>query len=238
VNGELLWAFEVQNLTFGYSEGWSMHIDDDESIYVAGDFSGNMDFAIGDEVVTADAGDTQDIFLVEYNTNGEFQSVLSIGGGVDATVEVGGMAVNSLNQFVLGGRFTGTVDFDPGAGEELRESEEGLSSAFILILDESGNFLDITTINSDTDQGRFLDIDDLRIDADDNILVQGSFIGKVDFDPSASSEALVGNVGSLFSATCLLKMDSDLTYQWVRWVDGGSFVIRLLVCQIQEDFIL
>ncbi|MEM9052871.1 MAG: SBBP repeat-containing protein, partial [Bacteroidota bacterium] len=229
-SGTLLWEIEITNSSFiGYAEGFFIHVDEEnDEFVVSGTFEGEVDFDPSANDFEIDAGENRDVFLVKYSTEGEFIWAKSITG--DEASTVGGMAVSSTDQIVLGGRFLGTVDFDPNAGEQLLTSEGGLSS-FVLILDQDGNYVNASTLNTPDDSGTFSRVDHLKIDGDDNIVVVGDFSGTVDFDSSPDSEANLEN--QPFNDFCILKIDMDFNYIWVRQLVGFSLSIRTI--EVNQD---
>src|SRR5690606_25273640 len=79
------------------------------------------------------------------------------------------------------GVFSGTVDFDPGAGTFNLTGPGG--EVFISILDQNGDFITARRMGGASyDSGSAI-----TLDAQDNILITGSFNETADFDPELTS---------------------------------------------------
>lgn len=92
-----------------------------------------------------------------------------------------GLGVDSSGNIYVTGTFDGTVDFDPGSGEEIR-TYASLSDLYLSKFDSNGDFQWVYTRGVDnTNVGFGIDFDD-----NDNVLVTGigshMFLGKVSPD--------------------------------------------------------
>ncbi|MEN9440201.1 MAG: hypothetical protein RLZ33_277, partial [Bacteroidota bacterium] len=83
------------------------------------------------------------------------------------------------NSFIVG-QFTGTVDFDPGAGVQNLTSAGG-SDVFILKLNSAGNYSFVKRVGGGGEDIAY----DVAVDGNGIIYVTGSFEITVDFDPGA-----------------------------------------------------
>jgi Secretion system C-terminal sorting domain/Beta-propeller repeat len=139
---------------------------------------------------------------------------------------VGGTAYNAGNAMALDadgnvfttGFFTGTGDFNPGAGTATLTSV-GSDDIFISKLDSTGNFVWAIQMG-----GTALDHAlSLAIDASGNIYIIGEFQGTADFNPGTGVANLVSLGGyDIFIA----KYDNDGNYMWAKQmgsanIDGG-----------------
>jgi hypothetical protein len=120
--------------------------------------------------------------------------------------------VDSKGNVYTSGYFSGTVDFDPGAGTAIFTSL-GNSDMFISKLDASGNFVwakQIGGLYNDLAYG-------IALDGAGNVYATGSFMGTVDFDPGAGVANLDG-LGLAF----ILKLDASGNYVWAKKFTAGS----------------
>lgn len=126
-----------------------------------------------------------------------------------------GLAVDDGQSVITTGWFSGTVDFDPGAGVANRSSNGG-EDIYVLKLDGNGQFLWVLTFGgSGSDRGY-----DIVTDNAANIYVSGNFSSTVDFQPGPGidTRTAVGNWDAFF-----LKIDFLGNYQWVRsWGGNGD----------------
>lgn len=116
----------------------------------------------------------------------------------------------SGNVYMSGTFSSNTIDLDPGNGFRY-STREGLDDLFIVKLDRSGKFLwAITYGTSQTESGT-----QIEVDKQNNILISGSYYGRMDLDPGPKQDLQgVNNVRSAF----LVKLDSTGKYIW-----GHSF---------------
>lgn len=126
-----------------------------------------------------------------------------------------GLAVDDGQSVITTGWFSGTVDFDPGAGVANRSSNGG-EDIYVLKLDGNGQFLWVLTFGgTGSDRGY-----DIVTDNAASIYVSGNFSSVVDFQPGPGidTRTAVGSWDAFF-----LKIDFLGNYQWVRsWGGNGD----------------
>ena len=105
-----------------------------------------MDFDPGAGTFNLTASNVyNDIFISKLDASGNFVWAKSIGGSNEDRGY--SIATDASGNVYISGQFSGTVDFDPGAG--IFELTSELSSdTFILKLDASGNFVWAKTMNA------------------------------------------------------------------------------------------
>lgn len=123
------------------------------------------------------------------------------------------IAVDDAGNVYTTGRFSGTVDFDPGAGTTVLAG--GFFDIFIQKTDAAGNFLWARTVGGiGIDGGFSITVDDLG-----NVYTTGFFEGTVDFDPGAGTANLVSN-GDV--DVFVLKLDAAGNFLWAKNFGGAS----------------
>lgn len=124
------------------------------------------------------------------------------------------IATDALGDVYITGSFSGTVDFNPGAGT-FTLTATGDQDAFITKSDASGNFLWAVKIG-----GLYSDFGfGIAVDTSGNVYVTGSFGLTVDFDPGAGTSELTALGGNdIF----ILKLDASGNFIWVKRVGGTS----------------
>lgn len=205
-NGDLAWAFSLGCVTSGAGTG--IATDAAGNVYVAGYFSGTVDFDPGPGTTNLTAGGR---FLCKYDTNGNLIWALALAStlSVDLT-----MAVDAADNLYLAGGFSGTADFDPGAGT-FNMTSAGSTDIFILKLSSAGNFIWARRMGS-----TLLDrANALALDVSGNVHITGTFNGTVDFDPGAGTANLT-SAGA--TDAFILKLDNAGNYLWARRVGGTS----------------
>lgn len=209
-NGNFLWA-----RAFGESnnEEGKMNLDAAGNVLITGFYSGTVDFDPGVGVMNLSAVSNLDAFLLKLDTNGNFVWVKGFGGS--GYEEGRSLAVDGLGNMYVTGYFSGTTDFDPGAGV-FNLTSSGQGDIFVVKLDVNGDFLWAKNVGGTSDdQASSLELDDLE-----NVYVSGTFRATVDFDPGVN----VANATSLGNDDCfILKLDANGNYVWSAKAGGTSF---------------
>ncbi len=121
----------------GYEEVNSIAINSNK-LLVSGKFRGTVDFDTqNDGGELSNNNDDQNTFIVSFDNNGIFSWVKSLEGGDSTTNKI---KFDSTGNIFLGGKFAGTVDFDPSSGVN-SSSATGFGNAFLLKLDNNGNYI-------------------------------------------------------------------------------------------------
>lgn len=236
-NGNLLWEVFVGDLAFGIdgaAEGLYATIDSEESIYTLGTFEGTIDMDYGDEDVEVTSQGNDDIFLVKYDTDGNYLWYKSFGG--TSFEDVSGITFNSQNELIISGRYNETVDFDPNEGEFLSTADG--TAGFILKLTAEGDFIDFIDIEEDIEDGSAI-IQSMAVDAADNIFIVGRFSGEVDFDFDDESEFILNNTSSDFSSDgFVLKLTNEFEFLWVYGFLTTNFFNHGIDVSIDEGLLI
>jgi hypothetical protein len=127
-SGTLLWTRTITNIQ-------SLAVTPNGDIYITGGFTGTVNFnSWGAGYPMTSAGNT-DIFVSKLNANGDFVWAQRIGDvGADSATQI---SLDTLGHIYLTGKFTGSVDFDPGPSISLLNA----GTDFILKLETSGNYV-------------------------------------------------------------------------------------------------
>jgi hypothetical protein len=163
----------------GSNWGFGLTVDDGGNVISTGWFMGTVDFNPGSGIVNRTSVGGEDVYVQKLDVNGDFVWAVSFGGsssdrGYDIITDNGG------NVYVSG-NFTGTVDFDPGAGV-FQRTAQGNWDAFVVKLDYLGNFVWARTFGgSGADYGYAITLSDSGF-----VYTAGMFQGTVDFDPGTA----------------------------------------------------
>ena len=192
--------------------GYSIAVDASGNVYTTGFFTGTVDFDPGVGTSNLTSAGNQDIFVSKLDASGNFLWAKSIGStGSDYSY---GIAVDASGNVYTTGYFTGTADFDPGAGTSNLTSA-GSGDIFISKLDASGNFVWAKIFGSTgIDQSNAITVDALG-----NVYTTGYFQGTVDFDPNAGTSNLTSN-GSF--DVFISKLDASGNYVWAKNMGGSG----------------
>jgi hypothetical protein len=152
--------------------------DSDGNIVVAGYFNGTVDFDPGERVETLTAIVSSEMFIAKFAPTGNYLWAKRIGGtGADRGLNI---AVDSSGNIYSTGKFTGTVDFNPGGQAGVLTSDSSSEDVFISKYNPSGSFLWAKRIGgAGADRGL-----NLAVDSSGNVYSAGYFSGpSVDFNP-------------------------------------------------------
>jgi len=181
--GNFLWARRMGGTGWDYACGIALAADG--SVYTSGYFYETADFGTTNLISVGDA----DIFACKLDASGNFLWARRMGGaGYDAGF---GMAVAGDGTIYTTGYFSGTVDFDPGAGTQNLTSA-GYGDVFLSQLDSDGNFASAGQMGGAGDDCGY------GVAASENgcIYTVGSFYDTSDFDPGAGTFNLTSAGGS------------------------------------------
>jgi PKD repeat protein len=166
--------------------GKQIELDSDENIIVCGTFEQTADFNPGTSTnnLISNSNNT-DVFVAKYDgTSGDYVWAKAFTGPNDLD-EAKGLAVDMDNNVYVGGDYYGTIDFAWGTNNfEMTASIFG--SAFLVKLESNGNFIWAQNINP----GNEALCADVVVNADNDIIMFGSFTSPFDFDFNASVVSL------------------------------------------------
>ena len=198
-----------------YSElGNTITTDAAGNVYVAGTFSGNVDFDPGPGTAFLFGSTNGDIFFAKYDANGNYVFAKAINGSPNKEPKT--IALDATGNIFIAGYFQSNVDFDPGAGF-VSLTSAGSDDIFIAKYDVNGNYVFVKQIGgtgSDRANG-------MMLDGSGNIFIAGNYTGAVDFDPSAAVASLSSSGGSqdIFFA----KYDASGNYLFAKGTGGTGF---------------
>lgn len=198
------WA--IQSDGTGKVEFVGITQDINNDFIVVANFSNTVDVDPGPALVNFTSSGFDDILVMKFSSVGSLIWAKKWGGGL--MDKVSSVAVDSNQQIVITGYFSGIMDADPGPGVN-NLSSAGVEDVFLIKLDSNGNHIWSRKFGgSNADMAT-----DLIITANHNLMVTGSFTNTVDFDPGAGS-ALVSSAG--LTDAFIIRFDSNGIYQWVK----------------------
>lgn len=157
----------------GNDEGYDIAADGCDFVYVTGDLI---------------IDDNQDAFLCKYSTSGSLLQAVTWGG--EAMDQGRSVSVDCQGVASVAGIFGGAVDFNPGSGEYIRESN-GDADVFLSRFDATGEFKWARTWGSTLDEMG----NGVAADQFGNVCITGYFKNEVDFDPGPSVDPHASNGG-------------------------------------------
>ena len=175
VNGTALWARRLGGAQT--DNGLGVAVDSHGDVVVTGNFYGVADFGGPAPLTSADAYHA-DIFLAKYRaSDGAWLWARQIGStNYDSGNAV---AVDSADNILLTGSFTGTVNF--GGPGSLTSAHAAASDAFVAKYTSSGGYLWAQRFGGPTGVFTGTSGTALVVDGSDNVAVTGKFQSTVDF---------------------------------------------------------
>ncbi|HMI79126.1 MAG TPA: SBBP repeat-containing protein, partial [Ferruginibacter sp.] len=137
VSGNFVWAKSIGSQST-FDEGNAIAVDGAGNVYITGTFGMACDFDPGPGIFSIDP-DYWSAYVLKLNTFGDFvwaKYMKTDNFGSDGY----SIKVDQSGNVYLGGTFDGLVDFDPGPGVYILQSN-GNVDGFICKLDISGNFI-------------------------------------------------------------------------------------------------
>jgi hypothetical protein len=198
----------------------------DGSIVVAGSFAGQADLdptaAAAIQNFPTDTVSSTSVgrpFVSRLDPNGNPRwTVFYDGGGWPGGDQPPLVATGLDHSVFLAGDLHGTVDFDPGPGQDLRTAPTDSSLGYVTKLSEQGEEVFTWTL----DGARVAHVVPFP---HGELLVYGSFEGKVDFDPGPASDVRSARLEDAFLV--MLNEDGTLDAPAVTFGGAGGADVRL-----------
>ncbi|HET6244691.1 MAG: SBBP repeat-containing protein [Bacteroidetes bacterium] len=199
-NGNLKWANRSGSASAEWANG--IAVDKKGNCYATGVFRSNC--AFGSTVVNAIGN--SDAFVIKYDSLGNIVW-LKQAGGSSAGVTAESVAVDSLGNVYITGKFSYTVSFDT----IVLTSNSNSADIFLAKYDSLGNCLWVQQYGgSGDDTGNAI-----KIDLNGNVIFTGHFSGTATFDITALSSFGGWDI-------FLSKINSDGVLQWVKNIGGSG----------------
>lgn len=160
----------------GNTSATQVGVDAAGNIYLAGEFSGTVDFSEGAGADLRTSLGNTDAYVAKYSPLGELQWVQTWGNAYFN--DVNGMAVDAAgNVHIIGTFLNLPVDFDPGPDVELRTPKS--ADSYLLKLNSDGEFQYVDTWGAGFYQ--YSVPEDVGVDAAGNAYVLMNYTSHMDF---------------------------------------------------------
>jgi hypothetical protein len=197
-----------------YSKGNSLATDAIGNIYVTGSFYNTHDFNPGAGTANLSSNGGADIFAAKYGPTGNYIFAIGIGAGGDDYAS--SIVIDNSGNVYLAGNYKGNVDFDPGSGTFILNSNDLVNSEnFISKYNSSGDFIYAKSFGWVGDDL----LTSMAIDNSDNIYVTGILCSTIDFDPDSGTADLTANI---WRETFLAIYDASGNYLYAAAVGAGN----------------
>ena len=193
---------------------WDLAIDSENNIIVLGQTDNLVTMEANLETPIA-VSNPESNYIAKYTGDRQLQWVYNFESG--SSIRAGNIAVDSNNEIIITGWFTGFADFDAGPGTSY-ESAQGQGDPFIVKLNSNGEFLWDAIFT-----GPALNVESiwaLDVDQNGDIVAVGEFEGDVDFDPS-DGVYMVSNIASTGdSKVFVVKLNASGNLTWAKKLGG------------------
>jgi hypothetical protein len=145
-------------------------VDDSGNVYTVGWFLVGGDFDPGPGTYSLSATPGYNVFISKLDSSGKFLWARAVAGTAGSAYVYGrSIALDDVGSVYISGRFSGTVDFDPGP---LTHSKTVASyeEAYILKLDHTGAFVWVQTLAAN---GVAVDANAITVDGIGNVYITG-----------------------------------------------------------------
>ncbi len=203
-------------------------IDSSQDIYVAGRFSGTLDF---DSESSADnlstLGTHEDLFVAKYSGSGTFISAMSskAAGNNAAT----GVVVDKDNNVYVSGYYSDSIDIDLSAGKFMLYSHDRISASsinsFIAKYDPEGGLVWAKGVGGH----RQVYVSNMAINSSDEIYVCGSFTDTL----AATNGEIMTRLDN--TNQYIAKYTTDGHNLWTKTTISGSSVINFYALKFDEN---
>jgi hypothetical protein len=225
-NGDLLWAKNVGGT--GYVNCSAVVIGGN-FIYVAGKYTSTIDFdpSASTSNLTSANGTYEAAYLAKYDLNGTLLITKSIDGDTD--LKINGLNFNN-NQLIVSGNFSGAVDFDPSTSTLNLSSNGGIDifiSRYSTLLTPLWAY-NIGGTGNDTCYSQ-------TVTSTGELIIAGSYLNTVDFDPSASANVLVNtqsNNPQIIQNTFIAKYSTSGGFVWAKDIGAKVYPFGLITSSI------
>ncbi|MFZ1689383.1 MAG: T9SS type A sorting domain-containing protein [Flavobacteriales bacterium] len=233
-DGEFIWARD-----FGTgpdeSRGYSIALDAAGNIFTTGYFRGTVDFDPDTSTFNMTSVGTWNVFYNKMDPDGNLVWVKSLPISTTTYHVDGGygkkISIDQDGNMLTTGRYSGTIDFDPGVGVTQLTST-GLYDIYVSKYTTNGELVWAKSLGgAEHDEGY-----GIAAHADGSVLAVGTFQQTADFDPGANALDLVsvgdddmfilnldGN-GDLLSAASMGGTDIDRAYALASSSTGAIYL--------------
>lgn len=246
VNGVFQYGFPMSYND--YYSGGSLEMDD-FATFIETDFEGNI-FARGlvvgsgvdfdpssnSEILGSDPPHNAKTFIVKYDSLSNYQW----GFTLDSIENRGRITADNSGNCYITATNIGTTDLDPSMGTALFTTQN-LSTGLVAKYDPLGNYLWAFQLENLSNFSRS-NAEDIVVDSSGNVLISGSYIGDIDFDPSPSqfilSNPLVGDWWLTKQKTFLAKYDPNGNLIWAVDFGGMRSEVMSLAVNSNDDIFI
>ena len=201
-----------------YELGFQTAVDSKGKVYLLGLYYGRIELNSSGDTISY-RFDRPKYFIQKLDADGNqiwFKNLIKMNSGFSNYHA--NLFIDTQDNLYISGLFTGKVDADPGPGiYEIDSGNSRSSDAFLLKLDEHGNFVWAQQLESKTFGEEY--IDEIAVDSLGNVYMAGYYRHEVDFDPGPMDYVLK-SAGK--QEAFILKVDANGNFLWVKTLEGAE----------------
>lgn len=180
-------------------------VDASGNTYISGTFKGAVDFDPGPNTLYFVSMSFTTTFLVKLDQNGSLVWAKHFNGnGVSSKA----LEFDKQGNIVMLGAFSGVVDFNPSDSTVFNMYALLGQNTYVVKLNPTGELVNAFCTNGEGNTLPFA----FELDANDNVIVCGTFQGKVDFDPGLNTHIVIPSAGTDYY---VVKYSATGEYKWV-----------------------
>ena len=247
--GDFIWAKQLKGTETSNNDINSIRVDQNENVYLAGQFGGAVDFDPGEEELILESHSgaaTTDLFVQKLNADGNLEWVKKYGGPSEDKAK--SLALDDEGNVFVTGTIADSVSFEiqgeiqeivtEGAGAGPFDSQ-GVAEVFIQKFDNSGNLLWFKHMvgSGQSGVGNTLETDEFG-----NLYLSAIITtqGTIDFDPGEEEYIISGEAGG--PNMIIEKLDNDGELIWIQQYSGDedvnssfSFLLQVMDFKVIEE---
>lgn len=215
--GNFVWAKQIEGVPGGQNFSAAIKVDPAGDVIAYGTFEFTTDFDPGPNTFTMSAL-PRDAFVLKLDSNGNFVWARQIGTtSTGSILTEKGLDFDASGNIYASGQFYGLCDFDPGPGVYYYSAGSNSGNAFILKLDQAGDFV----------WAKFMEgtgtakVNNINISPFADVYTTGYYVGTIDFNPGTAVLQLnAPNVTTQFAhkiGACPSNRCSKPTYTVIRY---------------------
>lgn len=177
----------------------------------------DVDPGTGTQLVTISSGNVGGLVL-KLSSTGQFVARYVFEPTTSPSAcQLDGIGVDAAGNMYVNGNFSGTIDFDPGAGTASKQSFMSTMDMFVAKLSSAGvyQWCDVFGANYSDYSGH------LAVLPDGHSYMLGQFGGTIDLDPdSVGTYNITATTGNFPMYECIVGLNSDGSLSWGRLING------------------
>ncbi len=217
--GNLIWVKQIRGA--GGTNGMSIVVDDDGSVYSTGSFQDVTDFDPSVSNAYLYPNGSADIYILKLDSIGNYNWVKQMGGTGNDIPKY--LTIDKFSNIYTIGDFSETVDFDPSSDTTFLTAVNN-KDIFVQKLNKTGDFKWAISMGSVQDDFGFA----IDIDSEDKVYAVGAFRAMVDFNPNSGTTNLLSNGGTdgflqklnqcIYKTTDIISACDSFT-----WIDNKTY---------------